>query len=147
MLFAFISCRPDRPSSPSVPMTDIVIIGGCGHVGLPLGMSFAKAGKKVVAMDLDARKVAETNAGRMPFLDNGADELLPKAMAFAELLATKAPLAIGIGKLVLNKCLDVDLDTGRNFERLGQSILKRSSDHEEGARAFIEKRKPQFTGR
>ena len=30
---------------------------------------------------------------------------------------------------------------------LGQSILKRSSDHEEGARAFVEKRKPQFTGR
>ena len=43
--------------------------------------------------------------------------------------------------------MDVDLDTARNFERLAQSVLKRSADHEEGARAFIEKRKPQFTGR
>jgi enoyl-CoA hydratase len=75
------------------------------------------------------------------------EELLPKAMAFAELLASKAPLALGLGKLVLNKCMDVDLDTARNFERLAQSVLKRSADHEEGARAFIEKRKPQFTGR
>ena len=75
------------------------------------------------------------------------EELLPRAMAFAELLATKAPLALGLGKLVLNKCLDVDLDTGRTFERLAQSVLKRSGDHEEGARAFIEKRKPRFTGR
>ena len=57
-------------------MTDIVIIGGCGHVGLPLGLAFAKAGKKVVALDIDAQKVTETNQGRMPFLDKGADELL-----------------------------------------------------------------------
>jgi enoyl-CoA hydratase/carnithine racemase len=75
------------------------------------------------------------------------EELLPKAMAFAELLASKAPLALGLGKLVLNKCLDVDVDAGRTFERLAQSVLKRSSDHEEGARAFVEKRKPRFTGR
>jgi UDP-N-acetyl-D-mannosaminuronic acid dehydrogenase len=50
-------------------MTDIVIIGGCGHVGLPLGLAFAKAGKQVVALDIDGAKVAETNAGMMPFLD------------------------------------------------------------------------------
>lgn len=72
-------------------MTDIVIIGGCGHVGLPLGMSFAKAGKKVVAMDLDARKVAETNAGRMPFLDAGADELLPKVLKSGNFRCTTDP--------------------------------------------------------
>ncbi len=57
-------------------MADIVIIGGCGHVGLPLGLAFAKAGKRVIALDIDAKKVDETNQGRMPFLDKGADELL-----------------------------------------------------------------------
>ena len=61
-------------------MTDIVIIGGCGHVGLPLGLAFARAGKKVVALDLDAQKVALANSGRMPFMDAGADELLPKVL-------------------------------------------------------------------
>ena len=38
-------------------------------------------------------------------------------------------------------------ETGRNFERIGQSVLKLSADHEEGAKAFVEKRKPVFKGR
>lgn len=62
-------------------MSDIVIIGGCGHVGLPLGLAFADAGKTVIALDTAAKKVAETNAGHMPFLDKGADELLVKVLA------------------------------------------------------------------
>ena len=41
----------------------------------------------------------------------------------------------------------VDPDPARNFERLGQSILKKTEDHLEGARSFVEKRPPQFTGR
>lgn len=60
---------------------DIVIIGGCGHVGLPLGLAFARAGKKVVALDIDADKIAQVNAGKMPFRDRGADELLRKVLA------------------------------------------------------------------
>jgi UDP-N-acetyl-D-mannosaminuronic acid dehydrogenase len=61
--------------------TEIVIIGGCGHVGLPLGLAFSRAGKKVIALDIDARKVDAVNSGRMPFQDRGADELLPKVIA------------------------------------------------------------------
>ncbi|HKP63953.1 MAG TPA: nucleotide sugar dehydrogenase [Polyangiales bacterium] len=61
-------------------MPDICIIGGCGHVGLPLGLAFALKGKHVVGIDLDAEKVAATNAGRMPFLDEGADEALAQCL-------------------------------------------------------------------
>jgi UDP-N-acetyl-D-mannosaminuronic acid dehydrogenase len=60
---------------------EIVIIGGCGHVGLPLGLALARSGKKVVALDIDANKVAQVNAGRMPFLDRGADAVLEKMVA------------------------------------------------------------------
>jgi len=55
-------------------------------------------------------------------------------------------MAIGPAKLLLNQCANVDPEMGRNFERLGQSILKKSEDHIEGARAFIEKRAPEFKG-
>jgi enoyl-CoA hydratase len=75
------------------------------------------------------------------------EQLAARAFALAELLAAKAPLALGLAKLVLNACLNVDPDTGRNLERLGQSILKKTEDHLEGARAFVEKRKAQFKGR
>ena len=42
---------------------DLVVVGGCGHVGLPLGLAFADAGKQVVALDRDAKKVEATNKG------------------------------------------------------------------------------------
>lgn len=117
--------------------------GGCSRLVKLVGLARAKRLVMTGEMVTAERALA---LGLVEEL-HPPETLLAQAMAFAELLATKAPLALGLGKLVLNKCMDVDLDTGRNFERLGQSILKRSADHEEGARAFVEKRKPQFTGR
>jgi enoyl-CoA hydratase len=63
------------------------------------------------------------------------------------LLAKKAPLALGTAKLVINQCSNVDTETGRNFERMGQSVLKLTEDHKEGSTAFVEKRPPRFKGR
>ena len=37
-------------------MFDVAIIGGLGHVGLPLGIAFAGKGKKVLLIDADLRK-------------------------------------------------------------------------------------------
>lgn len=59
-------------------MQNVVVVGGCGHVGLPFGMVLADRGMQVTLLDVDADKVASVNAGRMPFLENGADVLLPK---------------------------------------------------------------------
>ena len=63
----------------------------------------------------------------------------------AQVLAAKAPLALGMAKLVLNTCAEVDLETGRRLERLGQSVLKKTQDHREGVRAFLEKRPANWT--
>ncbi len=76
-----------------------------------------------------------------------ADSLMDRAVEFAEQLAAKAPLALGSAKIVINQCVNVDTETGRNFERIAQSVLKLTDDHKEGAQSFIEKRKPNFTGR
>ena len=76
-----------------------------------------------------------------------AEQLMPRVMEFAAQLAAKAPQALGLAKLVLNACMNVDQDTGRNLERLGQSILKKTEDHLEGVRAFVEKRSAVFKGR
>jgi UDP-N-acetyl-D-mannosaminuronic acid dehydrogenase len=57
-------------------ISSIVIVGGCGHVGLPLGLAFAQRGGHVTLLDIDAQKVEIVNSGRMPFREEGADEVL-----------------------------------------------------------------------
>lgn len=68
--------------------TSIAIVGGCGHVGLPLGMVFAEKGLRVHLLDISAKSVAMVNGGTMPFAEEGADSLLPKVLAAGMLSAT-----------------------------------------------------------
>ena len=44
---------------------DIVIVGGAGHIGLPLGMLFANKGKKVILYDKDKNNVTTSEAFRL----------------------------------------------------------------------------------
>ena len=70
---------------------DLVVVGGCGHVGLPLALSLADCGYKVGINDIDAAKVAQVKAGRVPFLENGAEALLKELLPTGRLeLATDA---------------------------------------------------------
>jgi len=59
---------------------DMVIVGGCGHVGLPLALSFADAGCQVGIHDIDATKLERLARGEMPFMERGADELLARVL-------------------------------------------------------------------
>lgn len=59
---------------------DIAIVGGLGHVGLPLGLVFADKGLKVLLCDLDAKKAELVNAGEMPFVEYGSEEILKKVI-------------------------------------------------------------------
>jgi len=70
---------------------DMVIVGGCGHVGLPLALSLADCGYKVGIDDIDANKVAYVKAGNVPFLENGADDLLKKLLPTGRLELASDP--------------------------------------------------------
>ena len=59
---------------------DVVIIGGLGHVGLPLGLVWADAGLTVGALDLDEIKKKLVNAGTMPFLEHDAEPILKRVV-------------------------------------------------------------------
>ena len=65
----------------------IVIIGGCGHVGLPLGIVFANCGLDVVLLDRDQAKIDTVNAGQMPFMETNALEQLGRVVG-KKLIAT-----------------------------------------------------------
>ena len=60
---------------------DVVVIGGCGHVGLPLAIMFASKSLKVVAFDTNTQVVATVNSGSMPFDEPGADDVLKQVIA------------------------------------------------------------------
>ena len=59
---------------------DICIVGGLGHVGLPLGISLAKAGKKVLLYDVNRPAIEAVSKGRMPFIEPGAEETLNEVL-------------------------------------------------------------------
>jgi UDP-N-acetyl-D-mannosaminuronic acid dehydrogenase len=59
---------------------DICVIGGCGHVGLPLALSFADRGLKVAVDDINDRAVETVRSGRMPFLETGAEPVLKRVI-------------------------------------------------------------------
>jgi len=69
----------------------MVIVGGCGHVGLPLALSLADCGYRVGIDDIDATKVAFVKAGNVPFLENGADALLKKLLPTGRLELASDP--------------------------------------------------------
>lgn len=55
---------------------DVCVVGGCGHVGLPLALAFARAGLDVSVFDTNDRAVEAVRSGRMPFLEAGAGPIL-----------------------------------------------------------------------
>lgn len=64
---------------------DICIVGGAGHVGLPLAVSFAHKGQKVLIYDLNQKSLETIKAGHMPFMERGAEPLLREALAAGRL--------------------------------------------------------------
>ncbi len=132
---------------------DIAILGGCGHVGLPLGIAFADHGQSVVLQDTNASSVETVNSGRMPFREEGASELLPKVLASGKLtattdggaLSTAATVVVVIGTPV-DRFLNPDIgavlravdEVARHLVD-GQLLVLRSTVYP-GVTAMVEKR-------
>jgi UDP-N-acetyl-D-mannosaminuronic acid dehydrogenase len=70
---------------------DVVVVGGGGHVGLPLSLMFAKAGLRVGIYDTSQATVDRICRGEMPFLEEGADELLTEVLATGRLTVSTSP--------------------------------------------------------
>ena len=80
---------------------DICIVGGCGHVGLPLGIAFAETGKRVALYDINAAAVKAVNAGMMPFKEEGGEAALKRVLKSDNLRATSEPKTIALASVVI----------------------------------------------
>ena len=67
---------------------DVVVVGGAGHVGLPLAIALADRGASVSIYDLSEKAVELVNRGVVPFLEPGAEPMLRRALDAGRLHAT-----------------------------------------------------------
>lgn len=136
---------------------DIAILGGCGHVGLPLGMAFADRGRSVVLYDIDSAAVDTVNQGRMPFREEGAEALLPAILESGRFGATTDAGAISTAETVIlvigtpvDRYLNPDigavvraLEGDAERFRDGQLLVLRSTVYP-GVTAMVERRMAQL---
>jgi len=80
---------------------DVAIVGGCGHVGLPLGIAFADRGLTVELVDINASAVDQVNQGVLPFAEPGAAEALGDVLTAGRLHATSDPAAVSRAEHVM----------------------------------------------
>jgi UDP-N-acetyl-D-mannosaminuronic acid dehydrogenase len=80
---------------------DVAIIGGCGRVGLPLGVALASRGLSVTLVDVDTRAVEIVGRGEAPFLESDIELPLREAISAGRLAATTDPRAIRAASVVI----------------------------------------------
>jgi UDP-N-acetyl-D-mannosaminuronic acid dehydrogenase len=119
----------DQPPHPDL---DLVVVGGCGHAGLPLSLAFATRGARVGVYDLDAEKVERVRAGQMPFLERGADVALAELLPTGRLEITADPTVIGrsdVVVMVVGTPIDEFMNPSlRVFERAIDELVPRLRD-------------------
>jgi enoyl-CoA hydratase/carnithine racemase len=75
-----------------------------------------------------------------------AKALMGEARKLAQRIASRGPIAVGLAKKAINQTLQTSLDEGLEFELEGVMQTFDTEDQKEGMTAFIERRKPEFTG-
>ena len=82
--------------------SDVAVVGGCGHVGLPLAIAFADRGLTTHIYDTDVAAVERVRRGVMSFYEAGAEEPLHRALANGKLeVSTDAAVVAGAENVVV----------------------------------------------
>jgi len=83
------------------PDHDVVVVGGCGHVGLPLALAFADRGLRAVSYDINDVVVKTVMDGQLPFREDGAAEVLTRTLANGSYRATTDPSVVATADVVV----------------------------------------------
>ena len=130
-----------------------------GEVFLNLGIIPGDAGSWFLLRRLGHQRAADlTFSGRMVAADEALeigmllevvphDSLLERARERAAVIAAKPPRAVRIAKRLMRNAERMDLPDFLNSAAAYQALMHQTEDHHEAVSAFIEKRKPHFTGR
>ena len=121
-----------------------IIPGGGGTQRLPRLVGRGKA----LEMILTGARVDAREALRIGLVERVVPtaEVHTSARALAKMLAERAPVAMRYAKEAVVKGLGMSLEDGLRLENDLATLLRTTEDRLEGAKAFLEKRKPRFTG-
>jgi UDP-N-acetyl-D-mannosaminuronic acid dehydrogenase len=79
----------------------VVVVGGCGHVGLPMSILLAHKGFNVKAYDISPEAVSSVNCGVVPFIEEGAIEMLSQVLENKNFEATVDPSCLTSAEIVI----------------------------------------------
>jgi enoyl-CoA hydratase len=128
------------------PEIDIGVMPGGGGtqrltraVGKYKAMEMILTGKRIGAEEAKALGLVSRVVPKEAYLE--------EAKKVANEIASKSPVAIRLAKMAVNKAFEMGLSEGIDFEREVFYLLFASEDKDEGMKAFMEKRKPEFKGK
>lgn len=142
-----------RPSTSLVEVASICVVGGCGHVGLPLAVVLADRGWRVTSFDINSTVVETVNGGSMPFAEPGLEPVLQRVLEAGTYDASSDPSSITAADIVVvvigtpvDEHLNPDADAvpravGELLTRFrdGQLLILRSTVYP-GVTALVERR-------
>lgn len=96
-------------SHPYYTAGQIGIIGGCGHIGLPLAVAFCERGFRVIAIDRDELAVEKVSMGKFPFFEANSEGRLAEAIGSQRFRATSDISAIADCEIII-VCVGTPVD-------------------------------------
>ena len=122
----------EQAATPGARARAVAVVGGGGHIGLPLGLFLCDVGHRVTLVDTNQAGLQEIAQGRMPFHERGADELLPRCLESGRLRLTgeleplreQDVVIVTIGTPV-DEYLDPNI---RTFDRVLDGVLSHMRD-------------------
>ncbi|MBI4409329.1 MAG: enoyl-CoA hydratase/isomerase family protein [Gemmatimonadetes bacterium] len=138
-----VAARSARLGQPEIKLG--ILPGGGGTQRLPRLVGFGRAMRLILTGEMVGAEEAE----RIGLVDLVVDDdaLAARTRELAALLASYSPVALRLAKDAVRAALEMPLSAGLRYERELFVTAFTSEDKQEGVRAFLEKRAPEFRGR
>ena len=112
---------------------DVCVIGGAGHVGLPLALTLADCGWRTVVYDVNERVIDTVRRGVMPFREEGGPATLARVLAGGRLELDSTPRLVSTCKfLVMVIGTPIDEHLNPNFTAIHRAIDRCAAELRDG---------------
>ena len=115
----------------------ICVVGGCGHVGLPLAVALAASGAHVTAYDTNTYSVSQINEGNVPFFEDGLDVLLRQELGRNHFVASTDIGSVGASEIII-VVIGTPVDEHLNPDPTSiRKVLESLTGHWDGLTLFV----------